>query len=148
MRMHRVLTAIIALALLGFLPFVGSSSATARGAAQTGEQASAAASAAEKLSRDLNDKAVQRGEKYFIKGRATPEGGNKTVIFKRKTCKSGCAYKLYQKVRTDGDGRFSVRVLFPATSRPTWYYKGYMLGGTKYKIARTAVYTACSRISC
>ncbi|WP_244931295.1 hypothetical protein [Nocardioides sp. W7] len=152
MRTHRLLAALLGLALLGLTPLTFSSSAVAAPAGSSGAVAAAAPvvplAARAKLPRELNDRSVRRGSSWFIKGRVSPEGSRKVVVFKRKLGPHK-AWRTWKRVRADRKGRFVVRVAFPSGTRSTWFYKGAVKSTARYQAARTdKIYTACRRARC
>ncbi len=110
---------------------------------------SPASAADERAERQLNDRAKHKQNgTWVIKGRATPEGGDKPIIVKRKKC-ADCGWKKIGTVRTKKKtGRFQIELTFPKSDKPTWYTKGILKGGKKYKTARTRTYLTCSRPDC
>lgn len=151
MHLLRGLAALLSLGLLGLAPVALAAPAQDAVADRVvvAERLSDATTAARaKPRRELNDRSVQRGGKWFIKGRVTPDGAKKTVVFQRKLAKNA-KWKNYRKVKTDKKGRYAVRVEFPASSRPTWYYKGFVRSTAKYAASPTErIYTACRRAVC
>ncbi|MEI5676074.1 MULTISPECIES: hypothetical protein [unclassified Nocardioides] len=147
MRMHRILAALLGLALLGLMPTSLSAPASAAGVAPAVASAPAVARAA-KLPRELHDRSARRGDRWFIKGRVTPQGGRKVVVIKRKVGPHK-AWRTWKKVRADRQGRFRVEVAFPDSTRSTWFYKGGVKATAKYQAGRTdKIYTVCRRSSC
>lgn len=151
MRTQRLLAALLGLTLLGLTPVLASPSAVAS-AGSAGEVVdlapAAPAAARAKLPRELNDRSVRRGSSWFIRGRVTPYGGRKVVIFKRKLGARE-PWRNWKRVRADRQGRYSVRVEFPSGTRATWFYQGVMKSTAKYRAARTdKIYTACRRKRC
>lgn len=107
-----------------------------------------AVAADDRAERNMADKKKhKKNGSWVIRGTATPEAGEKPIIVKRKKCKS-CDWKRHGKVRTKKTGRYNIKLTFPKSSKPTWYWKGVLKGGKKYKTARTRVYLTCSRKDC
>lgn len=150
MRTHRFLVALLGLALIGLLPTGLTATATASPA--TEPTAVAATTVAErpaaKPRRDLHDKAVQRRGTWYVVGRISPDGARKAVVFKRKLSKQA-PWRVWKKVRADGNGRFKIAMQFPQGTRATWYYKGVVYGGRDFRDSPTnRVYVACRRARC
>ena len=120
MRMQRILTALIAVALIG-LTTVG-----LMGPAQavpTADRASSVGAHTRDLpKRAMHDKVVKNSKGWLIfKGNVDPGWNHKNVrVFKRLT--KGGPFNLYKKVKTDGEGRWSVRIYAPRNGY--WYWKG------------------------
>jgi hypothetical protein len=149
MRTHRFLSGLLGLALVGLTPLTLTAPAATAGEGVVAAPSTAVPVAERaKPSRELNDRSVRRGGSWYIVGRITPEGGRHVVEFKRKFgAKAG--WRVWKRVKADGKGRYSVRVDFPRGTRATWYYKGIVYGGAKYRTSRTdKIYTACRRASC
>jgi hypothetical protein len=106
MRAQRLVTALVALALLGLVTVGASGSAHA-------------ATALPK--RDLNARIIKNDKGWLIfKGNVDPGWNDRNVqVYKRKT-KDG-TFKLVKKVATDGEGRWSLRIYAPRTGY--WYWK-------------------------
>lgn len=154
MRTHRLLTALLGLALLGLAPLTASASTAAPEPVDLVATPAAPATAAPataartKLSRELNDRSVQRGGSWYVVGRITPEGSRKAITFKRKLGPKA-PWRTWKRVKADNRGRFQVVMDFPAGTSATWFYKGVVYGGVKYADARTDnIYTACRRENC
>ena len=127
MRMNRILTAVVALALTGSATFVATSSATA--AAPDGTVAAAGVADAQptanraKPHREFNAKIVSKGPQKLIfrgKVKGEPTYDDKIVKVQRKTSKNG-TWRFYAKDRTDADAIFKVRVGAPNNGR--WYFR-------------------------
>lgn len=117
MRLQRIMTALIALALMGLATFASPASAQA---APSGERVSAAAQARDLPRRDMNDKVVKNKKGWLIfKGNVDPGWNHKNVkVYK----KAGGKWSLFKKVKTDGQGRWSVRIYAPRNGN--WFWKG------------------------
>ena len=140
MRLNRILTTVVAFALLGFTPLVGFSSASA-GTAESVSPASTETSAKALPRRELHDKVVNATRQRLIfKGRVDP--GHGPVFIERKLCAKGCAWKRVNKVSTDQDSRWQVRISAPR--RGEWFYRGYVKAYGGYALSRTMVWRTYS----
>jgi hypothetical protein len=139
MRMYRILTGLIAFALIGLVPFVSSSAATATVRdAQVGRTAvstQAPAARAAKPHRKISDKIVARGThklifKAHVKG--DPTYSKKVVKIQRKIGKHG-HWKRFKTVKSNNAGRVKTQV--PAGGRNCdsstgrgsgcWYFRAF-----------------------
>jgi hypothetical protein len=132
MRIHRILTAVIAFALLGLAPLALSSTATA----VTADRVSAPA--AHRLPhRDLHDKVVKVGaHKLIFKGRVDP--GHGPVIIQKKNCRKGCPWHKVNSVKTDADSRWRTRIYAPRHGE--WFWRGYVKAYGGYAKSKTGIW--------
>ncbi|GEP38639.1 hypothetical protein NPS01_23020 [Nocardioides psychrotolerans] len=86
------------------------------------------------------------GSNYLV-GRVTPDASERLVRYQRRLCAT-CAWKPYETVRTDADGRFRIRIAFPRTVKPTWRYRGYVAGTATHDRTEGRVWLACARETC
>lgn len=136
MRMHRILTAVMAFALLGLTPFVGVSSASA-GVAEFVRPTTSDASAKALPRREMHDKVTQPSRhKLIFSGRVDP--GHGPVIIEKRTCKTGCPWKKVDQVKTDQDSRWRVRIYAPR--RGAWFYRGFVAAYGGYAKSMTGVW--------
>jgi hypothetical protein len=124
MRMHRILTGLVAFALIGFVPFVSSSSATAAVDGARVAQATTAPTVESRLpKREINAKVVQKGSRTLIfKGKVTgePKYSKKVVKIERRIGKGG-NWKQYAKVKSTKQGGWRHQVGAPRNGR--WYFR-------------------------
>ena len=131
MRMHRILTAVIAFALFGLAPLVAGSSATAVTAERAG------APAHRLPHRDLHDKVVKVGaHKLIFKGRVDP--GHGPVIIEKKNCRKGCPWHKVGSAKTDADSRWKFRIYAPRHGE--WFYRGYVKAYGGYAKSKTGIW--------
>lgn len=88
--------------------------------------------------RDLRDKKVSHGQKFFIKGNVNPKAGK--VFVERKLSKHG-KWKRLTKLRTK-NGKFTVRLPLPARGH-RWYFRAYVpaSGGFEKSFSNYIYYT-------
>ena len=133
--MHRILTSLIAFALIGFAPFVTASSARAA-AADSVHRASTAPSARALPRRDLHDTVVKRQGKLIFKGRVDP--GHGPVVIQKKTCRA-CAWRKFKVVSTTGDlNQWRVRIYAPRNGY--WFWRGFVKAYGGYAKSKTGVW--------
>ncbi len=134
MRLQRIMTALIAIALMGLVSVVGSGAAQAAPAAQRAD--SAATHARDLPRRDMNDKVFKNSKGWLIfKGNVDPGWNHKNVkVYK----KAGGKWSLFKKVKTDGSGRWSVRIYAPRNGN--WYWKGIVPKAGGYGKSVTSVW--------
>lgn len=126
MRMSRILTGLIGLALGGVAPLAITSSATAadHGVAATHASAAPTPAARETLpARDITSKMVKVGpHKIVFKGKVkgAPKYANKLVKIERRIGKQG-AWKFYKQVRSTELGNWKSPVGAPR--RGKWYFR-------------------------
>lgn len=136
MRMYRILTAIIAFALLGLIPLVEVSSASA-GVAESVKPTASDASSRALPRREMHDKVTQPSRhKLMFSGRVDP--GHGPVFIEKKECRKGCHWKRFAKVKTDRDSRWKVRIFAP--HRGEWFYRGYVKAYGGYALSRTGIW--------
>ncbi len=100
MRFHRLLTALIAVALIGFMPV----------AAGTGAHANNAAAAA-KIEHDLIAKGKEASPGKFVAFGKVSTYKNRKITIQRARCDGGCRFNFYKTTFTDrDDGRFYTRI--------------------------------------
>lgn len=107
---------------------------------------SGAASPAAETNR-FRDWAKQAQGSHYLVGRVSPDGAERWVYYQRKLCAT-CRWKPYAKQRTDGDGRFQVRIVFPRTAKPVWRYRGYVPATAAHPRDEGRVWLACAREAC
>ncbi|MCW2764985.1 MAG: hypothetical protein JWO11_944 [Nocardioides sp.] len=135
MRMYRILTAVVAFALVGLTPLAipSAASAVVAAAADRGDPAGAARALPH---RKMHDKVVQpRRYRLIFKGRVDP--GHGPVFVERKNCRR-CRWHRVDKVRTDGTSRWQVRIYAPR--RGEWFYRGYVPAYGGYARSRTGIW--------
>lgn len=124
MRMTRILTGLVAFALLGLTPLALTAPANAaRAEALRVAAARPAAPAGRALpTRDLHDRIVQPSRhKLIFKGRVDP--GHGPVVIQKKACRA-CKWHRYQVVTTDDDSRWRVRIYAPRHGY--WFWRGFV----------------------
>jgi hypothetical protein len=136
MRMHRILTAVIAFALFGLTPLAVASTASARVASDVDR--SSQADAGKRLPhRNLHDKVVSPSRhKLVFKGRVDP--GHGPVIIEKKNCRKGCPWHKVDKARTDSNSRWSIRIFAPHHGE--WFYRGYVQAYGGYAKSKTGIW--------
>lgn len=118
MRMHRVLTALIGLALMGLGPVALTSSASAM------EEARALPK------REISSSVVDKRNKLFLKGNVNPGWAGKPVIIQKKNCKGErCNWFGYTSVKTNEKGGFRARITAPRKGYSYWRAKVKKAGG-------------------
>ena len=134
--MQRILTALIAVALIG-LTTVGLT-----GIAQAVPAADRSGSVGEHArdlpKRAMHDRVVKNSKGWLIfKGNVDPGWNHKNVkVYKRLT--KGGPFNLFRKVQTDGEGRWSVRIYAPRTGY--WYWKGVVPKAGGYGTSVTQIW--------
>ncbi|MCW2792465.1 MAG: hypothetical protein JWO76_1563 [Nocardioides sp.] len=151
MRMHRIVTGLVAFALIAFVPFVSTSSATAVKAGVGADRSSAITQAPAqraKPHRKITDKIVQKGlHKLVFKGHVLgkPTYGKKVVKIQRKISKSG-HWKLFKKVKSTKKG--GVKTQVPAGGRNCnsatgngggcWYFRAFTPATKSYAASHSS----------
>lgn len=150
MRVHRILTGLIAFALIGLVPFISNGSATAAEAgAHVGRSVagSHAPAARAKPHRKITDRIVAKGtHKLVFKGRVLgkPLYSNKVVKIQRKVGKNG-HWKLFKKVKSGTKG--SIKTQVPAGGRNCnsatgngagcWYFRAFTPATNSYSASHS-----------
>jgi hypothetical protein len=114
--MRKILTGLIAITLLGVVPVaLAGSPASAGTAAAVNTAGSAEASASRALPRrEITSKVVRvKGNKLRFKGNVSPGHVFKTVFIMKRDCIRRCQWHVFNKVKTDRDGRFRSPVTAP-----------------------------------
>lgn len=128
MGIHRVITAVVAFALLGLLPL--SSAGPAGAADHTEEQAKAGA-----MLQARRDIAVQglepKPNRFFIKGKVSPAYEKKKVFILKKVGTG--SYKKANKIQTDQRSKFKVRVVGPPRGVKKVCYRAMIPAGGGFK---------------
>ena len=140
MRAHRIITAIIAFALIGLTPLVGSTasakSADTASVAKVSTSTSSARAAAPVTK--VNAKIIKRRGKLFMVGKVSPvQKGRKVVIDKATRCGdngNNCNFKRFESDRTNATSHFKVRVFAPRRGSLYWQARS---DGVKSYIWRT-----------
>jgi hypothetical protein len=135
MRIYRIITAVIAFALVGLIPF--SVAPTASGAVAADEDRAVHAPTVKRLPhRQMHDKVVSpTRHKLIFKGRVDP--GHGPVIIEKRNCKR-CPWHKVDKAKTDADSRWSVRIFAPR--RGEWFYRGYVKAYGGYAKSKTSIW--------
>jgi hypothetical protein len=114
--MRRILTGLIAVTLLGVAPVslaAGSASAGTPSAAQA-TSASRSTSARALPRREITSKVLRvRGNNLRFKGNVSPGHVNKSVFIMKRDCIRRCQWHVFNKVKTDRDGRFRSPISAP-----------------------------------
>jgi hypothetical protein len=133
MRIYRILTAVIAFALLGLAPLAFTSTASAAVSADR-----VSTPAAHRLPhRNLHDKVVKVGaHKLIFKGRVDP--GHGPVIIEKKNCRKGCPWHKVGSAKTDADSRWKFRIYAPRHGE--WFYRGYVKAYGGYAKSKTGIW--------
>jgi len=143
MRMNRILTGLIGLALGGVTPLAITSSATAaeHGVAAAHASATPASAARETLpAREITSKMVKVGaHKIVFKGKVkgSPRYANKKVKIERRIGKKG-AWKVYNQVRTTDLGNWKSRVGAPRQGK--WYFRAVTPQTNNYRKSYSSVW--------
>ncbi len=142
MRMNRYVTSLIALALLGLAPIALGSPAQAAGedagttvvgltsGSDTGDRALPA--------RDVKSKVVKRKGNLYLKGNVNPGYSKSRVMIQKKNCRGGCAWRKFNMVRTDREGRYRGRITAPRHGSDFWRVKVQKRGN--YRTSYSAVW--------
>ncbi|MBB6627341.1 hypothetical protein H5V45_08415 [Nocardioides sp. KIGAM211] len=142
MRMHRIITGAVAIALAGSVPFISATSAQA--APAVGHRTSAVAHtapapAARQLPRrEISENIVKKGARTLVfkgKVKGQPHYSNKIVKIQRKVGKHG-AWRTYKKVRSGQLGGFKAKVGAPRNGR--WYFRAYTPKTDKFRASHSA----------
>jgi hypothetical protein len=126
MRMHRIVTGLVAFALIGFVPFVSGSAATAAPATVGASHSAVSHQSTAKTAlphRTINAKIDQKGpRKLIFKGKVTgkPVYAKKVVKIERRIGKHG-KWKSYAKTHTTKTGGWRHQVGAPRSGR--WYFR-------------------------
>jgi hypothetical protein len=127
MRMHRMLTGLVAFALIGLVPFVSTTSADAatsagRAAAST-TPASSTTARAQLPAREITAKIAQPAPRKLVfkgKVKGDPKYAHKLVKVERRIGKGG-NWKLYKKLKSGSRGGWATEVGAPRTGK--WYFR-------------------------
>ena len=115
--MRNFLTGLIAIALLGVVPvaLAGSPASAGTATAVHHPAGSAEASAARALPRrEITSKVVRvKGDKLRFKGNVSPGHVFKSVFIMKRDCIRRCEWHVFNKVKTDRDGRFRSPITAP-----------------------------------
>ena len=141
MRFARIITAIVAFALIGLLPQAAANAAQPVTKASAAESSAATAVSA-KAARKVGIKIVKRKSKLMLVGNVTPPRG--PVIIQRATkcnvAKGVCNFKFYKKVGLK-KGHYEVRVYAP--KRGSWAWRA-RVGSTASDIWLTCKKTSAT----
>ncbi|MCH1865198.1 hypothetical protein [Nocardioides sp. CFH 31398] len=132
--MKRLITAIVSVALLGLTPLALTSAASADSIAPAPSAQSSTAGAPEaqaKRARKVTARGKERRNGLFIVGRVTPNYSNSTVIIKRSSRPRG-GYTVYNRVKTNGRGYYTSKVVAPRRSGQSFYYFARVAPRGKY----------------
>lgn len=119
MRFTRIITAIVAFALIGLLPF--SSANAAKPTATKSVAAAKAPATAKAVERKVGIKIVKRNGKLMLLGNVKPPKGPVTIqkATKCNVDKGTCNFKFYKQVGVK-KGRYQVRVYAPKNGSWAW----------------------------
>jgi len=136
MRIHRILIALIAFALMGLAPMVMASSATAA-RADSYEPATSTSTTSRALpTRAMHDKVVQPSpHKLIFKGRVDP--GHCPVVIQKKDCKT-CDWHKFKVVKTNDQSRWKVQIYAPRHGY--WFWRGFVKAYGGYAKSYTGVW--------
>ncbi len=110
MRFARIITAIVAFALLGLLPAAAA-------------PANAAEPSARAAAKKIEVKIVKKKGKLILQGRVKPSQRYSVIVQKATKCnvkKGTCNFKFYKKVRSTKKGRYQTRVYAPTNGSWAW----------------------------
>lgn len=116
MRVHRLLIAVLAFCLIGLVPFVSGTSATAVAPAASAARQEASAERLAKPRRTVafEFKELRRGYKFTGK----VQDGKRTKVNLMRAEKKKGKYRVVKSGRTNAQGRFE----WSGLSKPGWYY--------------------------
>jgi hypothetical protein len=98
----------------------------------------ALASAADLPQRQLNEQVLRNAKGWLVfKGDVDPGWNDKSLRVYKRTCKS-CTWRVYQKVRTDAQGRWRTRIYAPRTGY--WYWKAVVPAAGNYARSVTRIW--------
>lgn len=122
MRMNRLVTSVVTVALLGLAPAAVSTTASAaapQAAPKVAESTYAAPDARAARTRKVTINAAPRG--LVIQGVVKPRYARRVVIVQRGTCTdNGCMFKRYKKVRTNRSSRYRAQVAVPVAGEAVY----------------------------
>lgn len=125
MRMNRLVTAVVSVALLGFTPVAISTTASASEpkVAQTSSAApEARVDARAAATRTVGIGFGNRGRRAFVKGTVSPRYAGKQVIVQKGKCgANSCTWKRFKKAKTNKSSRYQVNVNVPNKGKA--YYR-------------------------
>ena len=142
MRMNRVVTGLVAMALLGLAPIALGPSAQAAGedvgtpvvgptsGSDTGDRARPA--------RNVTSKVVKKRGRLFLKGNVNPGYNRSRVMIQKKNCRGDCGWHKFDMVPTDRDGRYRGRITAPRNGSDFWRVKVKKRGN--YRTSYSAVW--------
>lgn len=98
------------------------------------------------VSRNLNDRKTHpHPGKFRLVGNVDPGWNHKRIKLFRRTCET-CTWKVYDRQRTTGKGKFNFPLTLP--KRPgAWHYRVKVPASTRYVATFSAVYVAQTRAS-
>jgi len=114
--MRRILTGLITVAMLGVAPvsLVAGSASAGTPSAVSASTASGSTSARALPRREITSKVVRvRGNHLRFKGNVSPGHVGKTVFIMKRECIRRCQWHVFNKVKTDRDGRFRSPITAP-----------------------------------
>ncbi len=133
MRAHRVITAIIAFALIGLTPFVGGTASATPADSASAARVSSSPSARAVTS--VGAKIIKKQGKLFMVGYVKPAGRGTVIISKATECRPrGCNFRKFKEVNRNENGYYRARVYAPA--RGNWYWQA-RVGTVKSAIWKT-----------
>jgi len=132
MRMHRLVIAVLAFCLAGFVPLVSGTSANAAEPAAKAAGESAELERLAKPRREVVFKFKSKGRTYNFVGKV--QNGKRTrVLLMRSNNKKG-KYTVFKKDRTNAKGNFSWKRL----RKPGWYYVK-VPGNAKWATSKSSI---------
>jgi len=142
MRLNRIITGLIACALLGLAPIALGSSAQAAGegagASVAGPTSGSDTGHRARPARNVTSKVVKKKGELYLKGNVDPGYSNSRVIIQKKNCRGGCAWHAFKTAPTDRDGRFRGRITAPRHGSDFWRVKVKKRGN--YRTSYSAVW--------
>lgn len=136
MRMNRLITGLVAMAMVGFAPVVVSSQATAATGtlAESSTTATATDARMAKQERSLNPRIVS-STRRVLAGKVTPKPGKRLRIIVKRAKKAKGNYRKVRTFKTRANGKWRVRL-----SRERGYIKLVLKGNKKFKKAVAGPY--------
>ncbi|GAA1922163.1 hypothetical protein GCM10009737_24560 [Nocardioides lentus] len=140
--MKRLISGLVATAVIGFTPVaLGAPAVAAEVVPQAVEQPAAAErapsfEAKRKVSMYLNE---PRANRFVVSGLAKPNYKNSTVIIKRAVGENNNNYKIFKKVKTNGQGKYRTNVSNPSRVGQVVKYFALVKKRGDYSAARSSV---------
>lgn len=136
MRMNRLITGLVAMAMVGFAPIVVASQATASSGtlAETSTTTTATDARMARQERSLNPRIVSSSRR-ILAGKVTPKPGKRLRIIVKRAKRVKGNYRKVRTFKTRANGKWRVQL-----SRERGYVKLVLKGNRKYKKAVAGPY--------